>query len=60
MPSGSVTGKLKKKNLGNMKDCSVLILGKVSDLMYVNIHMPYWYFNIEDPDGNIIEITGKM
>ena len=36
-----------------------LNIGKVSDLMYVNIHMPYWYFNIIDPDGNIIEITGK-
>jgi lactoylglutathione lyase len=35
-----------------------LNIGKVSDIMYVNIHMPYWYFNIEDPDGNIIEITG--
>lgn len=37
-----------------------LNIGKVSDLMYVNVHMPYWYFNIEDPDGNIIEITGRL
>ncbi|MBQ9673007.1 MAG: VOC family protein [Ruminococcus sp.] len=36
-----------------------LEIGKVSDLMYVNVHMPYWYFNIIDPDGNLIEITGK-
>lgn len=36
-----------------------LDIGKVSEIMYVNIHMPYWYFNIEDPDGNTIEITGK-
>ena len=34
-------------------------IGEVSELMYVNMHMPYWYFNIEDPDGNTIEITGK-
>lgn len=33
-------------------------IGAVSDLMYVNVFMPYWYFNITDPDGNVIEITG--
>ena len=27
--------------------------------MYVNVHMPYYYFNIIDPDGNILEITGN-
>lgn len=36
-----------------------LNIGKVSELMYVNVHMPYWYFNIIDPDGNTLEITGK-
>ncbi len=36
-----------------------LDIGVVSELMYVNVHMPYWYFNIVDPDGNTIEITGK-
>lgn len=36
-----------------------LNIGKLSEIMYVNIHMPYWYFNIEDPDGNILEITGR-
>lgn len=35
-------------------------IGEVSELMYVNVHMPYWYFNIIDPDGNTLEITGKM
>ena len=34
-------------------------IGEISELMYVNVHMPYWYFNIIDPDGNTIEITGK-
>lgn len=34
-------------------------IGEVSELMYVNVHMPYWYFNIIDPDGNTLEITGK-
>ncbi|MCM1334938.1 MAG: VOC family protein [Bacteroides sp.] len=34
-------------------------IGELSELMYVNIHMPYWYFNIIDPDGNTLEITGK-
>lgn len=36
-----------------------LNIGKMSDMMYVHIHMPYWYFNIEDPDGNILEICGE-
>lgn len=36
-----------------------LNIGQVSELMYVNVHAPYWYFNITDPDGNILEITGK-
>lgn len=36
-----------------------LNIGEVSELMYVNIHMPYWYFNVLDPDGNTLEITGK-
>ncbi len=36
-----------------------LEIGEVSDLMYVNVHMPYWYFNIIDRDGNVIEITGQ-
>ena len=34
-------------------------IGEVSPLMYVNVFMPYWYFNITDPDGNTLEITGK-
>ena len=36
-----------------------LNIGDVSELMYVNVHMPYWYFNIIDPDGNVLEITGQ-
>ena len=36
-----------------------LAIGKVSELMYVNVHHPYWYFNLTDPDGNILEITGE-
>ena len=28
--------------------------------MYVNVHMPYYSFNVIDPDGNILEITGNM
>lgn len=34
-------------------------IGEVSELMYVNVHMPYLYFNIVDPDGNVLEITGE-
>ncbi len=36
-----------------------LNIGELSELMYVNVHMPYWYFNITDPDGNVLEITGR-
>lgn len=36
-----------------------LNIGKVSKLMYLNVFMPYGYFNITDPGGNIIEITGN-
>lgn len=36
----------------------LLGIGKVSEMMYVNIHTPYYYFNVIDPDGNILEITG--
>ncbi len=36
---------------------------KISDLVtnvkYVNNVMPYYYFQVEDPDGNVIEITGE-
>ena len=36
-----------------------LNIGEVSELMYVNVHSPYWYFNLIDPDGNTLEITGR-
>lgn len=30
----------------------------VSEIMYVNIVEPYYYFNVYDPDGNVLEICG--
>lgn len=36
-----------------------LDIGKVTDILYVNISSPYYYFLLEDPNGNTIEITGK-
>lgn len=45
-----------KKEYERLKAANI---GTVSELMYVNVHMPYWYFNIVDPDGNTLEITGK-
>lgn len=36
-----------------------LKIGKVSEIMYVNVHIPYYYFNLTDPDGNILEISGN-
>lgn len=37
-----------------------LQIGELSEMYYVNIHIPYWYFTIKDPDGNILEITGNI
>lgn len=31
----------------------------VTEVKYVNNVMPYYYFQVEDPDGNVIEITGE-
>lgn len=36
-----------------------LNIGKVSDIMYLNVASPYYLFMLEDPDGNQIEITGN-
>lgn len=33
-------------------------IGEVSQIMYVNVHMPYYYFDVIDPVGNILEVTG--
>ncbi len=35
-----------------------LNLCEVSEIMYVNITEPYYYFNIYDLEGNTIEICG--
>ncbi|MBR1771170.1 MAG: VOC family protein [Lachnospiraceae bacterium] len=45
-----------KKEYQRLKNLNI---GKVSELMFVNVYMPYWYFDITDPDGNILEITGR-
>ncbi|OGO78338.1 MAG: hypothetical protein A2Y23_04895 [Clostridiales bacterium GWB2_37_7] len=36
-----------------------LDIGKMTEIMYLNISSPYYHFLLEDPDGNIIEITGR-
>jgi len=36
-----------------------LQIGTLSDIMYLNIASPYYFFVLEDPDGNTIEITGN-
>jgi len=35
-----------------------LDIGPVSEIMYVNIVAPYYFFTLRDPDGNCLEITG--
>ncbi len=36
-----------------------LDIGPMSPVYYVNVTFPYWYFTIQDPDGNEIEIEGN-
>jgi GNAT superfamily N-acetyltransferase len=36
-----------------------LNIGTISEIMYVNIKSPYYFFVLKDPDGNTIEITGS-
>lgn len=36
-----------------------LNIGKLTEIMYLNISSPYYHFLVEDPDGNILEITGN-
>lgn len=38
---------------------SLNISNLVTKVKYVNNVMPYYYFQAEDPDGNVIEITGQ-
>ena len=45
-----------RKEYERIKDLSI---GEVTEILYVNIFTPYYYFNITDPDGNILEITGE-
>ncbi|OPJ54634.1 VOC family protein [Clostridium oryzae] len=37
----------------------LLNIGKLSEIMYINISSPYYMFVVSDPDGNTIEITGR-
>ena len=32
-------------------------IGEVSQIMYVNVHKPYHYFSVTDPDGHVLEVT---
>ena len=44
---------LEYERIKKIKNC------KVSEIMYVNVAVPYYFFNVEDLDGNTLEITGK-
>ena len=32
----------------------------VTDIRYINAGSPYYYFCLQDPDGNAVEITGPF
>lgn len=36
-----------------------LNIGRMSSIMCLNVASPYYFFTIEDPDGNQLEITGN-
>ncbi len=38
---------------------SLKISSLVTEIKYVNNVMPYYYFQVADPDDNVIEITGQ-
>ncbi|MDQ0195565.1 hypothetical protein [Paenibacillus wynnii] len=44
---------------GDYERIKSLNIGKVSDVLYINIVQPYYCFMLEDPDGNLLEITGE-
>ena len=35
------------------------IASQMTEIRYINVFSPYWYFTFMDPDGNPIEITGN-
>jgi len=35
------------------------ISNRLSKIKYVNNARPYYYFQLTDPDGNVIEISGQ-
>lgn len=45
-----------KKEYERLKQLGI---GKMTEIMYMNVAMPYYLFIIFDPDGNEIEITGN-
>ncbi len=45
--------------IAEYKRLEIANIGELSEIMYLNVASPYYLFNISDPDGNIIEITGK-
>ncbi len=49
--------KSKKEDYNRIKKLNIC---EMSEIMYVNITEPYYFFNIYDPEGNTIEICGKL
>ncbi len=35
------------------------IATQMTEIRFINVFLPYWYFTFMDPDGNPIEITGN-
>ena len=43
-----------KSEYQRMKSLGIV---EVSQIMYVNVHKPYHYFSVTDPDGHVLEVT---
>lgn len=45
-----------KEEYNRIKELGIAI--QLTEIRFINVFSPYWYFNFMDPDGNPIEITG--
>lgn len=41
------------------KQLEMNLSDKLTRIRYINAGIPYYYFSMTDPDGNIIEVTGN-
>lgn len=45
-----------KAEYNRIKELGIAV--QMTEIRFINVFLPYWYFTFMDPDGNPIEITG--